>query len=110
MPVIIKYAENVYRNKVKNLEGYIDQLDGHLETLKGYRDEIGKYWADDEGKRYYKLVSTEIVAVQNARARAQSIRNIYEEARAALNAQHGIAGGIISEAESILGNLGIGGE
>lgn len=108
MPVIIKYAERVYSNKVSTLEGYINQLDGHLTTLKGYRDQLHTYWKDDEGRRYYELVNTEIRAVQNARTRAQSLRNIYDDAKQALNAQHGLAGGLLSEAESLLGNLGIG--
>ena len=108
MSVIIRYAKTVYDNKISTLEGYISQLDGHLETLKGYRDELDKYWNDSEGRRYRELVSKEIKAVINARSRANSLRNIYDEASKALKAQQSIAGGILDEAEIVINSLGIG--
>lgn len=109
MPVIIHYAKTVYDNKVNKLEGYIGQLDNHLGILEGYRDRIKNYWDDDEGRRYYNLVNTEIHAVRNARLRAQSLRDIYYNAMLDLKKSQGLVGGLLDEAESVLGSLGIGG-
>lgn len=107
MPVIIKYAKGTYEKKVSNLEDYIRQLDTHLETLKTYRDQLGNYWKDAEGKRYWDLVNTEIRAVQNARTRSQNLRNVYNDASGELNKQHAVAADYLSEAESVINNLGI---
>lgn len=110
MAVIIKYPEHVYQRKIEDLEDCIDLLNGHLNTLVDYKGQVKDNWKDEEGLKYYNLLSKEEQAVRNAMHRAESLRTIYSDAKQALNRERTAASDLLGSAGSLLEGLGIAGE
>ena len=110
MSIIIKYPEHVYVRKIEDLDDCIGLLNGHLETLRDYKDQVKSNWRDQEGLKYFNLLSKEEQAVRNAMHRAESLKSIYSDAKQALNRERTAASDLLGSAEGLLEQLGIKGE
>lgn len=105
--MILKYSKAIYDSKISELESYSAQLDTHRSELEGYRERLRDIWNDEQGQRYYELLSDQIRAVKNASSRVTDLRRIYENASADLERQRSVTGDLLDEAKSILDVLNI---
>ena len=105
--IIIKYPEHVYERKIEELEDCIGLLNGHLSTLADYKEQVRQNWRDEEGLKYYNLLSKEEQAVRNAMHRAESLKTIYSDAKRDLNRERTAASDLLGDVTGILEGLGI---
>ena len=110
MSIIIRYSKSIYETKIGQLEGYANQLQAHLQTLEGLKDQVKNFWDDDEAADYLTTLSTQIIAVRNALDQTNRTKMMYEEVKGDLDKTQAATSGLLSEAGQIISSLGIGGE
>lgn len=93
--IIIKFQKSVYDKKIAELQGYANQLDGHLTALQGYKNEIPGFWGDNTGDKYVRVIDQQIQQLTVARERVNDLSNLYDNLKAALdNAQNTVSSGV----------------
>ena len=76
--VIIKYAGSVYQEKIGAFESLNGQLQQHLNTLEGLKEQIPNFWEGEQTGRYIRKIAEAIVKVRTASADIAELRDIYQ--------------------------------
>ena len=71
---MLKYHMGTYERRITTLETYTGILRGHLDTLNGYKAELGSVWSDTESKKMENLIE---VMINQIYATLNNIENSY---------------------------------
>lgn len=106
----LKYTQKHYETKISKLEVYVTQIQRHLSTLEGYKQEISGFWNDEQGLEYTKRISEAIQGCRNALDRVDNVKKIYTEAFGSLKKTDTGIEEALGDIDSIMSALGIEGE
>lgn len=79
MSVILKYSASVYQSKITQFESLNSQLESHLETLEGLKNQIPNFWESDQTGKFIESISKAIVKVRQASDNVTNLRRVYQE-------------------------------
>lgn len=79
MSVILKYSASVYQAKITKFESLNSQLEAHLETLEGLKNQIPNFWEGEQTGRFIESISKAIVKVRKASDNVAGLRRIFQE-------------------------------
>lgn len=79
--IILNYSGEHYEKKITMLENYANQLEKHLNTLEGLKDQVNDFWEDDDAAAYLKNLTKQIISVRTAQEMVNNVRTAYTEAQ-----------------------------
>ena len=79
--IILNYSGEHYEKKITMLENYASQLEKHLNTLEGLKDQVNDFWQDDDAAVYLKNLTKQIISVRTAQEMVNNVRTAYTEAQ-----------------------------
>lgn len=107
MAFIVRYTKAQYQTKITELQGYYSQLESHLSTMEGLKEQMYQFWDDENARTTGTALASEIRQVKNAMDRTKDMLSFYKGAIEQLDAANISVGSTITEALGILGKLGI---
>ncbi len=107
MSVLVKYTKAQYAEKLAELEGYYSQLNTHLSTMQGLKEQMYQFWDDENARSTGNVLASEIRQVKNAMDRTNDLIIFYKGSIEKLDEANLGAGSVVGEALDILGKLGI---
>lgn len=107
MAFTVKYTKAQYTAKISELESYYSQLETHLNTMEGLKDQMYQFWDDANARETGNALTTEIRQVRNAMDRTNDMLTFYKSAVDKLDGANLSVGGTITDALGILGKIGI---
>ena len=107
MAFVLRYSKGVYKNKISEIQGFIQRLDAHLVTLKDYRSQIPNFWDDENARQAGRDLDILIRQVTNAQERARDMLGVYNKIVDDLDNAKQSTSGLLEDASGILSSLGI---
>ena len=107
MTFIVRYTKAQYQAKITELQGYYSQLESHLSTMEGLKEQMYQFWDDENARTTGTALASEIRQVKNAMDRTKDMLSFYKGSIEKLDAANISVGSTITEALGILGKLGI---
>ena len=77
MAIIINYTKKDYLAKIQELEGYKKQLQTHLDTMKGYKEQMFDFWDDPDAQKTGKALNVMIHQVERSMQRTEDMLIFY---------------------------------
>jgi hypothetical protein len=62
---MLKYNEGIYQGKIDQLTEYISMLNGHIEKLTTYKDQLKMFWDDVDGMNLSKALQAALTSTNN---------------------------------------------
>ena len=62
---MLKYNEGIYQGKIDQLTEYISMLNGHIEKLTTYKDQLKIFWDDVDGMNLSKALQAALTSTNN---------------------------------------------
>ena len=62
---MLKYNEGIYQGKIDQLTDYISMLNGHIEKLTTYKDQLKMFWDDVDGMNLSKALQAALTSTNN---------------------------------------------
>ena len=62
---MLKYNEGIYQGKIDQLTEYISMLNGHIEKLTTYKDQLKMCWDDVDGMNLSKALQAALTSTNN---------------------------------------------
>ena len=62
---MLKYSEAIYQGKIDQLTEYISMLNGHVEKLTAYKEQLKDFWNDSEGETLGKALQAALTNTNN---------------------------------------------
>lgn len=62
---MLKYSEAIYQGKIDQLTEYISMLNGHIEKLTAYKEQLKDFWNDLEGETLGKALQAALTNTNN---------------------------------------------
>lgn len=107
MAFIIKYTKAQYTAKITELEGQYSQLESHLSTLEGYKEQMYQFWDDENARTTGQALATMVRQVKNSMDRTKDMINFYKSTIEKLDGANINVSSSISDALGVLGKIGI---
>lgn len=79
MAIILKYSASVYQAKITIFESLNAQLNSHLETLEGLKEQIPGFWEGEQTRKFITAISKVIVKVRQASDNVAGLQRVYQE-------------------------------
>lgn len=105
MSIMVKYSQAQYQAKITELEGYIAQLQQHLDTMKELREKMFQFWDDDNARLTGDVLNIQIKSVQSAMDRATDMLIFYKSTVEKMSGANLSISGMLADALGILGDL-----
>lgn len=105
--LIIKYDKALYEAKITELQGYWNQLDGHLATMKDLKKQMFEFWNDETSEKVGLTLSEKIRVVKSTMDQTQQTIDFYRAAVQKLEGSNIGALGAADDALSIVTKLGL---
>lgn len=78
--LICNYAKSVYEERIQKLESAKKKLEGHIDNLDSYKNDIRTIFTGDEADKYTKQLEIEINSVRVAHKRVEEAIAIWKTA------------------------------
>ena len=62
---MLKYNEGIYQGKIDQLTEYISMLNGHIEKLTTYKNQLKMFWDDVDGMNLSKALQAALTSTNN---------------------------------------------
>lgn len=107
MSAIVKYTKAQYTAKISEIEGCVQRLQNHLNTLEGLKSQVQNFWDDSQTPEYLKRLTTAIVGVRNAMDRTQKLLAEYNGMVNEMGGVTAMTTGVLEDIGGVIGSLGI---
>ena len=107
MPVILKYTKAQYDAKITELQGYLNELKDHREKMVGLREQMYNFWDDPNARKAGEALNIQIRQGDNSMARTNDMLIFYQKSVEKLGGADSAVSGLLGDAISILGSLGV---
>lgn len=99
---VLKFDAKVYEEKIAELDSLKKDLDGHLDILRGMKDEIPGFSLDEHGDRLASLVQKWIDSIGEANRKIDVMRRTLENAKEQLEGSLNEMDGKLDDANSLV--------
>ena len=107
MSAIVKYTKAQYTAKISEIEGCVQRLQNHLNTLEGLKSQVQNFWDDPQTPEYLKRLTTAIIGVRNAMDRTQKLLAEYNGMVNEMGGVTAMTTGVLEDIGGVIGSLGI---
>lgn len=106
MAIIINYTKKDYLAKIAELEGYDQNLKTHLETLKGYKEQMFNFWDDPDAQKTGQALVLTIHQVERTMQQTEEMLTFYRSVVEKLGGVGTTTNELLEKALGLLGGLG----
>lgn len=106
MAIIINYTKKDYLAKIAELEGHEKELQTHLETMKGYKDQMFNFWDDPDAQKTGLALNNMIHQVERSMQQTQEMLTFYRSAVEKFTGVGATTDELLEKALGLLGGLG----
>lgn len=106
MAYSIKYTKSQYAAKITELEGQYSQLESHLSSLEGYKEQMYQFWDDENARKTGEALASMIRQVKNSMDRTKDMITFYKSTVEKLDGANIEVASSISDAIGILAKMG----
>ena len=107
MPVVLKYTKAQYQAKISELENYLAQLKDHRQKMAELKERMFNFWDDPNARKAGEALAVQIRQVDNSMMRTNDMLRFYQQSVEKLGGTDSAVGGLLEDAISILGSLGV---
>ena len=107
MPVVLKYTKAQYQAKISERENYLAQLKDHRQKMAELKERMFNFWDDPNARKAGEALAVQIRQVDNSMMRTNDMLRFYQQSVEKLGGTDSAVGGLLEDAISILGSLGV---
>ena len=100
--LMFKYTQNVYLERIGELDAVIGKLNTHLTNLTNLRNDIPTFWNDDDAKKALDTIDINIQKVTTQLGTAKDMAKLLRETVDALESGKAGLGEKIQDAKGLL--------